>query len=196
MWVDALPGVGGYGRIMERADLMELGGSLSVWAAALEDVIRSKETVQRFRQIDGTLDALHVMMGKETLRAKEKVRLLRQEPLDEILRTLRAHDVHFVVIGNYGAILHGVTVETQDADMAYQRTKENLERLMTALGRNGHASPLGGFRCSSAYQLPRVAGTKQRVEPAHDLRRLRLALRSARRRLRPSAHQRRMGGPR
>ena len=70
--VDALPGGGSYERLKERADLMELTNSLSVWVAALEDVIRSKETVQRSRPIDRTLDTLHVLMRKETLRAKKR----------------------------------------------------------------------------------------------------------------------------
>ena len=38
-----------------------------------------------------------------------------------------------MVIGNYGAQLHGVEVQTQDADMAFQRERQNLERLMAAL---------------------------------------------------------------
>ncbi len=49
------------------------------------------------------------------------------EPCDRIAETLAAHDVNFVVIGNYGTQLHGVPVETGDADMAYQR-------LLAALG--------------------------------------------------------------
>ena len=55
------------------------------------------------------------------------------EPLDRIAETLAAHQVNFVVIGNYGAQLHGVEVQTQDADMAFQRERQNLERLMAAL---------------------------------------------------------------
>ena len=56
------------------------------------------------------------------------------EPYDRIAETLAAHNVNFVVIGNYGAQLHGVPVETEDADMAYQRTEENHRRLLAALG--------------------------------------------------------------
>ena len=41
------------------------------------------------------------------------------EPLDRIAETIAAHHVNFVVIGNYGAQLHGVEVQTQDADMAF-----------------------------------------------------------------------------
>ena len=46
------------------------------------------------------------------------------EPHDRIAATLAAHDVNFVVIGNYGAQLHGVPVETE----------ENHRRLLAALG--------------------------------------------------------------
>lgn len=55
------------------------------------------------------------------------------EPLDRIAETLAVHQVNFVVIGNYGAQLRGVEVQTQDADMAFQRERQNLERLMAAL---------------------------------------------------------------
>jgi len=53
--------------------------------------------------------------------------------LDRIAATLVAHQVNFVVIGNYGAQLHGVRVDTEDADMAFEREQQNLERLMAAL---------------------------------------------------------------
>ncbi|MCQ3805566.1 MAG: hypothetical protein OXC98_02640 [bacterium] len=56
------------------------------------------------------------------------------ETLDRIATTLVAHQVNFVVIGLFGAHLHGVEVRTQDADMAYQRTEENHRRLLAALG--------------------------------------------------------------
>ncbi|MDE0168022.1 MAG: hypothetical protein OXS29_00680 [bacterium] len=56
------------------------------------------------------------------------------EPLDPIVETLAAHAVSFVVIGNYGAQLHGAEVHTADADVAYQRSEENHRRLAAALG--------------------------------------------------------------
>lgn len=40
------------------------------------------------------------------------------EGLDPIVETLAAHAVNFVVIGNYGAQLHGAPVLTADADVA------------------------------------------------------------------------------
>ena len=70
--VDALPGVGNYHRLMEHADLLDLGEGLSVWVASLEDVIRSKEDVERSLESDRSRDALHVMMCKETVQARAK----------------------------------------------------------------------------------------------------------------------------
>ena len=55
------------------------------------------------------------------------------EPLERIVETLAAHAVNFVVIGNYGAHLHGAQVQTEDVDVAYQRTEENHRRLAAAL---------------------------------------------------------------
>lgn len=55
------------------------------------------------------------------------------ESLDLIAETLAAHGAEFVVIGNYGAQLHGVPVYTEDADMAYRRNRENHQRIMAAL---------------------------------------------------------------
>ena len=68
--VDALPGVGGYEQIMQHADLMDLGDGLAVYVAAMEDVIRSKTTVVRARQLN--MDKVHVLMCKETIQAKAK----------------------------------------------------------------------------------------------------------------------------
>ena len=71
--VDELPGVGGHERLMRRADLLDLGEETgNVWVACLEDVIRSKETVTRSSESERARDALHVMMGKETIAAKVK----------------------------------------------------------------------------------------------------------------------------
>ena len=74
--VDALPGVGGYDQVMESADLLDVSEDLSVWVAALEDVIRNKEAMtdmtERPRH-SRTMDSLHVLMGKETLAAGQLV---------------------------------------------------------------------------------------------------------------------------
>ena len=71
--VDRLPGVGGYGRLMESADLLDVRQGLSVWVASIEDVIVSKETVGALytdrERIPSPrmMDAVHVLMCRETL---------------------------------------------------------------------------------------------------------------------------------
>lgn len=59
------------------------------------------------------------------------------DPL-RVLRTLDAHGVRFVLIGGLGARLHGSPTVTNDTDICYERTPENLERLVAAL-REVHA---------------------------------------------------------
>ena len=43
------------------------------------------------------------------------------------------HDVRFVVIGGVALILHGSSYVTEDIDLAYERTRENAERIAAAL---------------------------------------------------------------
>jgi hypothetical protein len=49
------------------------------------------------------------------------------------LRTLDRHHVRFVVIGGLGARLHGSPTVTNDTDICYERSLENLEKLAAAL---------------------------------------------------------------
>jgi hypothetical protein len=48
-------------------------------------------------------------------------------------RTLDRHGVRFVVIGGVGARLHGSPTVTNDTDICYERSPENLENLAAAL---------------------------------------------------------------
>lgn len=50
-----------------------------------------------------------------------------------MLRTLKAHDVEFVVIGGVAARLRGAPILTQDLDVTPRTTKANLERMAAAL---------------------------------------------------------------
>ncbi len=52
---------------------------------------------------------------------------------DEILRVLHRHDVEFVLIGGMAATLHGSDVVTLDLDVSPKSTRDNLERLASAL---------------------------------------------------------------
>jgi hypothetical protein len=49
------------------------------------------------------------------------------------LRTLDRHGVRFVLIGGLGARLYGSPTVTNDTDVCYERSPENLERLAAAL---------------------------------------------------------------
>lgn len=50
------------------------------------------------------------------------------------LRTLVRCGLRFVVIGGIGGRLHGSPTVTRDTDICYERSLENLERLVKALG--------------------------------------------------------------
>jgi hypothetical protein len=57
---------------------------------------------------------------------------LEFEP-EEMLRTLAEHDVRFVLIGGYAAVLHGSAAFTTDADVCPARTPDNLRKLAAAI---------------------------------------------------------------
>jgi hypothetical protein len=50
-----------------------------------------------------------------------------------VLRTLAAHQVRFIVIGGYAAVLHGSALYTADADITPDHDPANLRRLCTGL---------------------------------------------------------------
>ncbi|MCI0355856.1 MAG: nucleotidyltransferase [Acidobacteria bacterium] len=52
---------------------------------------------------------------------------------DRALSALVTHGVHFVVIGAVAAVARGAAASTQDLDLCYERSPENLDRLVTAL---------------------------------------------------------------
>jgi hypothetical protein len=54
-----------------------------------------------------------------------------------ILETLVAHDVDFVLIGGLAGMAHGSSYPSYDVDVAYSRSRENLERLAAALNELG-----------------------------------------------------------
>jgi hypothetical protein len=58
------------------------------------------------------------------------------DPL-RVFRTLDRHGVLFVLIGGLGARLHGSPTVTNDTDICYERSPENLGRLAAALRQLG-----------------------------------------------------------
>lgn len=51
----------------------------------------------------------------------------------ELLRSLSDANVEFILIGGIAAVAHGSPRATQDIDLVYRRTPENIRRLVSAL---------------------------------------------------------------
>ena len=51
----------------------------------------------------------------------------------QLLELLSRHDVDFIVVGGVAAILEGVPITTLDLDIVYDRSPENLQRLLEVL---------------------------------------------------------------
>lgn len=52
---------------------------------------------------------------------------------EPILEVLVRHGVDFVVVGGLAGIAHGSAYNTEDVDVAYERSRENIHRLAEAL---------------------------------------------------------------
>src|SRR2546425_1182404 len=68
-----------------------------------------------------------------------------------LLETLGEAEVDFVVIGGLAGGAHGSSYPTYDLDITYARTRENVERLSTALRRLG--SPTNAPTIDTAARL-------------------------------------------
>ena len=58
----------------------------------------------------------------------------------DIIGTLVAHDVEFIVVGGMAAVLQGAPVHTIDLDIVYALSEPNIERLQSALTKLGAVS--------------------------------------------------------
>ena len=52
---------------------------------------------------------------------------------EQLLQTLAAHGVEFIIVGGVAATVHGSSRLTQDLDIVYSRDPENLRRLVASL---------------------------------------------------------------
>ena len=52
---------------------------------------------------------------------------------ESLIRVLRNGEVDFIVVGGVAAVAHGSARLTQDLDVVYERSPENLQRLARAL---------------------------------------------------------------
>jgi predicted nucleotidyltransferase len=53
--------------------------------------------------------------------------------LSRLLRLFSEHKVEYIIIGGVAAVVHGSSRLTQDIDVVYERSKENLKQLVRAL---------------------------------------------------------------
>jgi len=51
----------------------------------------------------------------------------------QVIRSLKEHEVEFIIIGASAAIAQGAPIGTIDLDLGYRRTRENIQRLVAAL---------------------------------------------------------------
>jgi predicted nucleotidyltransferase len=59
------------------------------------------------------------------------------EDFEEFLRLLTDEGSEFVVIGGYAVAFHGYVRATQDIDLFFRNTRDNVARIVRALGRFG-----------------------------------------------------------
>jgi len=52
---------------------------------------------------------------------------------EALIAALNAHEVKYVIVGGFAAVLQGARYITQDVDFCYARDAENLSRLLQAL---------------------------------------------------------------
>lgn len=54
-------------------------------------------------------------------------------PQEKLLERLVRHQVEFVLVGGYAAMIYGVSIMTRDVDVCATFTQENLERIYAAV---------------------------------------------------------------
>lgn len=54
---------------------------------------------------------------------------------EKIILTLHGNKIKFIIVGGLAAIVHGSARLTQDIDIVYERSKENIKNLITALNK-------------------------------------------------------------
>ena|SRR6185295_8816779 len=66
--------------------------------------------------------------------SESALRMAAELRFDEILRVLIRNEVEFIVVGGIAAILQGSPLTTEDVDVVYLSSEENILRLAKALG--------------------------------------------------------------
>lgn len=74
-----------------------------------------------------------------------------------ICRVLNEEGVKYVIIGGFGAIVHGSSMTTRDLDVVPQREGDNLDRLARALRRMGAKIRIDGDSVETRIDGPFLA---------------------------------------
>ena len=82
---------------------------------------------------------------------------------ESLLKTLSKSSVEYVVVGGVAGVIHGSVRLTQDLDIVYRRTSDNIERLVSAL--EPHEPTFGERRRDY-----RLFGMPERSNPGSTLR--------------------------
>lgn len=74
-----------------------------------------------------------------------------QSFVERIIRRLVEEQVEFIVVGGVSGVLHGAPIVTQDLDICYRRTRENVQRLAAAL--RSFQPRLRGFPADLSFEV-------------------------------------------
>jgi len=78
----------------------------------------------------------------------------------ELLRVLSEKRVSFILVGGVAAVAHGSARFTQDVDVVYQRSSENIDRLVESL--REHQPYLRGAPPGLPFQLVATSDARYR----------------------------------
>ena len=85
---------------------------------------------------------------------------------ERLLDTLGKHEIKFILVGGAAAIAHGSARLTQDLDIVYERSTENIDRLVAALPADRAASDLSSvvYRAEAAFDVPTLERAAHALE--------------------------------
>jgi predicted nucleotidyltransferase len=96
--------------------------------------------------------------------------------LEKLADTLNRHQVKWVLIGGMAVMLYGATYLTSDCDLAYEKSQDNLQRLLAALEELGarplRASDSGDFPLDLSILLAPFIHLKTEAGPVDLINRL------------------------
>ena len=96
--------------------------------------------------------------------------------LEKLAESLNRHEVKWVLIGGMAVMLHGATYLTSDCDLAFEKSQENLQNLLSALQELGarpvRASESGEYSLDLSIILAPFMHLKTEAGPVDLINRL------------------------